>query len=116
MPGTIETGGMIVAVVALAKAIELLAARRNGRRNSAVGHPALTPQQAEELHELHTLHDRLDGDGVPLWYVPRTWHDTQKEMLKELRLIRGGLEKHNDHTTTATSQIESSLKELKDAE
>lgn len=47
----------------------------------------LTESQAEQLRMLHELHNIKDTDGVPLWYVPRSWADTQKEIVNELRSI-----------------------------
>ncbi len=50
-----------------------------------LGDCGLTEQQASELHELHVLHDRFDADGSPIWYVPRSWAETQKEIVDKLQ-------------------------------
>ena len=47
----------------------------------------LNDRQSEQLTKLHDLHDIVDSDGVPLWYVPRSWATTQKEIVTELRGI-----------------------------
>jgi len=33
------------------------------------------------------MHNRYDSDGTPLWYVPRSWVDTQKEIVDRLHVI-----------------------------
>ena len=33
------------------------------------------------------MHNRYDADGTPLWYVPRSWADTQKDVVDQLRII-----------------------------
>lgn len=47
----------------------------------------MTDDQAFWLHELHKMHARYDSDGTPLWYVPRSWADTQKEIVNQLRIV-----------------------------
>jgi hypothetical protein len=42
----------------------------------------LTTEEHEALMELHKIHDNTDQDGIPLWYVPRSWQKTQEETLK----------------------------------
>jgi len=42
----------------------------------------LTKEEHEALIELKRAHDAKDDDGIPLWYVPRSWHKTQEETLK----------------------------------
>lgn len=39
------------------------------------------------LTNLHDQHDKYDSDGTPLWYVPRSWQDTQKLIVEQLRAI-----------------------------
>ena len=47
----------------------------------------LTTEQHLMLKALYDLHSHYDKDGVPLWYVPRSWADTQKEIVTELRMV-----------------------------
>lgn len=47
----------------------------------------LTDKQASQLNELHALHSRVDSNGTPLWYVPRSWADTQRELADKLQKI-----------------------------
>lgn len=42
------------------------------------------------------LHQPTDANGVPLWYVPRSWHEIQKQILAEQRDIKAGLERLGD--------------------
>ena len=42
---------------------------------------------AEETSRLDEMHARFDLDGTPLWYVPRSWADTQKEIVDRLHVI-----------------------------
>ena len=37
-----------------------------------------TKRKTQELYDMHNV---KDGDGTPIWYVPRSWADTQKEIL-----------------------------------
>jgi len=49
--------------------------------------PTLTKEEHEALMSLLNMHATKDQDGIPLWYVPRSWHKTQEEMLKVTREI-----------------------------
>lgn len=41
----------------------------------------LTDEEHQMLASLHDLHCRYDEDGTPIWYVPRSWSTTQKEIV-----------------------------------
>jgi len=47
----------------------------------------LTEKEHRLLEELYTMHDARDQDGIPLWYVPRSWHQTQQETLNVTKEI-----------------------------
>lgn len=47
----------------------------------------LNELQSSQLKELYDLHSRVDPDGVPLWYVPRGWAETQKDIVERLQKI-----------------------------
>ena len=47
----------------------------------------LNNRQAEQLTRLDDLHNRMDVDGTPLWYVPRSWANQQKEIVDAVRGI-----------------------------
>lgn len=88
----LETGGvigmMIVLSMGLVKVIEaLIAKRRNGNGTPTPIPAILVSEQERQLHELYELHHRFDDDGAPLWYVPRSWGETQKEIAKSLENV-----------------------------
>jgi len=47
----------------------------------------LSEEQTMMLKVLFDLHSRYDTAGVPLWYVPRSWDETQKEIVEKLYRI-----------------------------
>lgn len=47
----------------------------------------LSDEQTNQLKTLYDLHSHYDMDGVPLWYVPRSWAATQKDIVAELRIL-----------------------------
>ena len=47
-------------------------------------HIAMIKKQTDDLH---VWHDKQDEDGRPLWYVPRTFHESQEKVLEALRDI-----------------------------
>jgi hypothetical protein len=42
---------------------------------------SLTKAEHEALMRLDNIHNRHDQNGIPLWYVPRSWEDTQKSIV-----------------------------------
>jgi len=40
-----------------------------------------TEADHNRLARLYEMHNVLDDDGTPIWYVPRSWADTQKDIL-----------------------------------
>lgn len=42
---------------------------------------------ADDAKKLVDMHSMYDGDGTPIWYVPRSWADTQKEVVDKLQVI-----------------------------
>lgn len=68
---------MIAIVVALVEIIKVLVARlRTGRS-------VLTTEE----HQALMLHLKFDADGSPIWYVPRSWANVQKEIVNVCREI-----------------------------
>lgn len=47
----------------------------------------LNEMQSMQLRQLHDVLLRVDADGVPLPYVPRSWMETQKEIVDRLQKI-----------------------------
>lgn len=47
-----------------------------------VGAPGLSEAEHKALMDLMEMHDNKDQDGIPLWWLPRSWHSTLSESLK----------------------------------
>ena len=66
-------------------------------------------EQHEWLNELYRQHSKVDGDGIPLWYVPRSFIETQKEIVTILLNISSQMDKY-------TYVLDSLLKRLEEIE
>lgn len=82
--------GLIVISMTLVRLVEILLRkqlnkRENGRNPG--GCHGLTVVEHEALMRLDDAHAKYDSDGTPLWYVPRSWIKTQKEISKTLDQI-----------------------------
>ena len=80
-----ETGGLIVVAVGLVEVVKLLVHKMTPTPKNGASKALLIMQQ--QVHDLHQAHAIRDGDGVPLWYVPRAWGKVHEEMLFELRTL-----------------------------
>lgn len=40
--------------------------------------------QAGQLRTLYEMHMKFDNDGTPVWYVPRSWAETNKDIADRL--------------------------------
>jgi len=79
-------GAVIGLMMALVKIIErLLDAKMHKKAGPTVA--SLTDQERVWLRELHQMHSRFDDDGVPVWYVPRSWITLQERMGETLNKI-----------------------------
>ncbi len=51
----------------------------------------ISKQEKAELlrysRELFNMHNKFDADGVPIWYVPRSWADTQGHILETVHEV-----------------------------
>ena len=54
----------------------------------------------KKIEDLHTWHNAKDSDGYPLWYVPRSFVDSQKEIACKLHEI-STLLNHSIHVVEA---------------
>ena len=45
----------------------------------------LNEMQSMQLRQLHDVLLRVDADGVPLSYIPRSWMETQKEIVDKIQ-------------------------------
>lgn len=41
----------------------------------------------ERVVRLDDMHYKFDADGTPMWYVPRSWADTQEKIIERLESI-----------------------------
>lgn len=48
---------------------------------------AFSEKQAEQLKALYEMHMKFDNDGTPIWYVPRSWAETNKDIVDKLYRI-----------------------------
>jgi len=69
----------------------------------------LSPEERQWIHDLYILHSKTDPDGIPLFYVPRSFIDTQKEIVNVLSSIYSHQEKE-------TYILENVLKKLETIE
>lgn len=84
MDPTYVVGGLVVAVYALAESLKW----RNGRKN---GNGGFTGEDRQRLTTLFRQHQAMDGDGTPLWYVPRSLLASILAELKSLNRTMGRL-------------------------
>ena len=66
-------------------------------------------EQHEWVHQLYRLHSKLDRDGIPLFYFPRSFIDTQKEIISILSSMSSQMDK-------STYVLDSLLKHIDDVE
>ena len=45
---------------------------------------ALNEPHAGQLRALYEMHMKFDNDGTPIWYVPRSWNETMREIVDRL--------------------------------
>ena len=66
--------------------------------------------------KIHDMHNVKDSDGFPVWYVPRSWQQTQKEIM-ELNLkivaILKDMMKTAERTEKEVSQVKDSINDIK---
>lgn len=60
--------------------IEMVIGKAMGKKANS-----MTPKEHEALMRLDRLHNKDDKNGIPLWYVPRSWGDQQNEMMEMIR-------------------------------
>lgn len=66
-------------------------------------------EQHEWVHQLYRLQSKVDRDGIPLFYFPRSFIDTQKEIITILSSISTQMDK-------STYVLDSLLKRLEELE
>jgi len=71
------TGGAFAVALALVEVIKMLIAKM---RSGGKAESSLTPDE----HRALMMHLVTDEDGAPIWYTPRSWQLTQKEIAQTL--------------------------------
>jgi len=66
-------------------------------------------QQHNWIQQLYQQHSKVDTDGIPLWYFPRSFIETQKEIVSILLNISSQMDK-------STYVLDSLLKRLEEIE
>lgn len=89
------TAGIVAALVALAEAIKFMITRLVPQK------PNLPKQELQQrdatrdgvkklvdvVDKLWDLHNQKDSDGIPVWYVPRSWLTSQHEIAARLQQV-----------------------------
>jgi hypothetical protein len=76
------TAAFVTIAIGLFRLVEWSVKRRNG-----VDRYGMTEKEHSALMRLDLLHAPKDTDGIPLWYVPRSWAGMQKEIAESCRQI-----------------------------
>jgi hypothetical protein len=73
---------LVAVIMALVEAVKwLLAKRSNGKLKPPC---VLSRDEHAWLEDLWKQHQRCDVDGTPLWYVPRSLVNNQREMQRAI--------------------------------
>jgi hypothetical protein len=72
--------------------------------------PTLSDSQDSMLQDLYNWHNKTDSDGIPLWYVPRSFIESQKEIVDVL----SDISKHQEKTTFLLEALIKRIERLED--
>jgi hypothetical protein len=72
--------------------------------------PTLSDDQDNMLQDLYNWHNKTDSDGIPLWYVPRSFIESQKEIVDVL----SDISKHQEKTTFLLEALIKRIERLED--
>lgn len=70
----------------------------------------------DKVTKLHEMHDNKDQDGVPLWFVPRSWQQTQQETLnatKEIAFAQKETARALEGVTRVTERLADRITDLR---
>jgi len=73
-------------------------------------------EQHEWVRELYRQHNKVDGDGIPLWYIPRSFIETQKEVVSILLNISSQMDKSTYVLDSLLKRIEEMEKQVRNCE
>lgn len=65
--------------MALVRAIEAAVTYAMSRNSKPKA--VLSPVEHGWLQDLYDSHNRFDSDGTRIWYVPRSWETTQRDIV-----------------------------------
>jgi hypothetical protein len=91
MMGVAETTGLVVIVVAVIEGLMslvkyLINKNDQNEKDEKLGRILReTFIIKEKVLHLHGMHAMFDSDGTPMWYVPRSWTETQDRMADRLQ-------------------------------
>lgn len=72
--------------------------------------PTLTEEEHGFLEDLHSWHNKTDSDGLPLWFVPRSFTETQQEIVNILHEISS----HQEKSTYVMESIFNKLEKIEE--
>jgi hypothetical protein len=90
MTGLAETTGLIVVIVAVIEGLMSLIKyliNKNSKNETDEKLDRITKEIfviKEKTIHLDEMHSRFDSDGTPMWYVPRSWSETQEKISDRL--------------------------------
>jgi len=81
--------GMFGVIMALIEVVKYLIQKREEKSPNGCKKPCEIPLQKMErkIDDLHAWHNAKDSEGYPLFYVPRGWSETQKDVVEKLQSI-----------------------------
>jgi len=84
-----ETAAIVTVCLALLEIVKVLIGKLRGPKDPNRDLRKAIEQQTTAIREiqsktelLYKMHDVRDEDGSPLWYVPRSWSKTQREVVE----------------------------------
>ncbi len=73
-------------------------------------------EQHEWVHQLYRLQSKVDRDGIPLFYFPRSFIDTQKEIITILSSISSQMDKSTYVLDSLLKRIEEIERQIRECE
>ena len=105
--GIFEIGAVVAVVLGLVEIskwlIEFILKRANPEILAEKQRQSKMENQIQTLYDLHNIRDK---DGTPVWYVPRSWMDTQEKVLETCQAIANGQEKLADTLERAATILD----------
>lgn len=90
--------GGIFAILVIRMVLDFLNRRNGGSGNTKVFDKRMVRVESNVdeikdcVHKIHDMHNVKNSDGIPVWYIPQSWANTQKEIqetnLKTLEILK----------------------------